>query len=81
MNVDNTRLLDCAHVDQVAGICQYEGCAHQICSQCTATCTTCNIVLCPGHQVQPAGQDPVFCRAHVSRYVAKRLVTTLADKL
>ena len=81
MDVDDTRLLDCAHVGQPAGICQYEGCATQMCSQCTATCASCSIVLCPRHQVQPDGHDCVFCPAHISRYVAKKLLTTLADKL
>lgn len=81
MNVDDTRLLDCAHVDQIAGICQYEGCANQMCSQCTATCDSCSLVLCPRHQVQPDGQDCVFCPAHISRYVAKKLLTALTRKL
>ena len=81
MNVDDTQLLDCAHVDQPAGICQYEGCASLMCSQCTAICACCSIVLCPRHQVQPTDQDCVFCPAHISRYVAKRLLTALADKL
>lgn len=80
MNVDDTRLLDCAHVGQLAGICQHEGCANQMCSQCTATCDTCRIVVCPRHQVQPDGQH-VFCPAHISRYVATRLLTALTDKL
>lgn len=77
MNVDDTRLLDCAHFGQPAGICQYEGCANQMCGQCTATCDACSIVLCPHHQVQPVGHDCVFCPAHISRY----LLTTLANKL
>lgn len=81
MNVDDTRLLDCAHVSKIAGICQYEGCAHQICSECTATCDSCKLLLCPCHQVEPDGQDDVFCPTHISRYALKRLLTALADRL
>lgn len=80
IDVDTRKLLDCAHVDTIAGVCQYEGCQNELCSDCTATCDKCRIVLCPMHQAQPDGHARVYCPDHVTQYAVKQLLRALTNR-
>ena len=81
MNFDETQLLPCGHVGQLAGICQYDECAKQLCPQCIALCEACNTLLCPSHQKQVDGQTRVFCPDHTVDYAVKKLLKTIKRTL
>lgn len=86
MNFESTSLLDCGHVGQTAGICQYtehdddQGCADQVCDQCIAVCDTCRRVLCPRHAVRLDDGTQVYCPDHVKGYVARTLLSAVLDR-
>lgn len=71
------QLLDCGHVGQFAGVCQYHQCGKRLCGDCVATCETCGRVLCRSHQVWLDSRRRVFCPADTRSY----LVTKLAYRL
>lgn len=85
MNFDTT-LLDCGHVGQPAGVCQYaehddgQGCADQVCDACLGACDTCRCVLCPRHAVRLEDGAHTLCQDHVTGHVARSLLTALLDR-
>lgn len=68
-----SRLLDCGHTGELAGICQYERCATRMCAGCIATCESCGRVLCRQHQRWVNGRRQVFCPADVPDYFVTKL--------
>lgn len=80
MNLEDSQLLPCGHVGQLAGVCQYDGCGTEMCADCEARCKNCRRLLCPEHVVELSGGH-TCCPDHVSGYVAKKLLKTVARKL
>jgi len=72
-------LLDCGHVGQFAGVCQFEQCGKKLCQQCCQSCTTCGKLLCPSHQVAVDTQM-ICCPADAKTYVAKRVALRLLGR-
>ena len=80
MNFEENRLLPCGHVGTPAGVCQYDGCGTEMCTDCETRCNSCFRLLCPEHQFELSGGH-VFCADHVTGHVAKKFVKTLAGRL
>lgn len=74
-------ILDCGHVGQLAGICQYQGCAAELCNDCLVSCATCDKNLCPDHQVWLDGNQRVFCADDSRAHVKKKAVRTLIRRI
>ena len=80
MNPDEPRPLDCGHVNTIAGICQYEGCANKICERCEKSCNTCRRVLCSAHQKRAPGTSDAYCEDHIRNYLMRRLADRLSER-
>jgi hypothetical protein len=80
MDIEDRKLLDCAHVNQIAGICQYNDCSNTICESCLASCDACLNVLCPPHQRQPYDNYPVVCEDHITYILKKRLQDAFSNR-
>jgi hypothetical protein len=76
---NSAELLDCGHVGQFAGVCQFEQCGKKLCQQCCQSCTACGRVLCPAHQVAVDTQL-ICCPADAKTYVAKRVALRLLGR-
>ncbi|AGB36914.1 hypothetical protein [Natronococcus occultus] len=74
MNPTEPQLRDCGHVGQMAGICQYNGCAKQLCPYCLQQCETCGRILCPAHQYWRDGGRRVLCEPHNRAYLIRTVV-------
>lgn len=68
------QLLDCGHVGQFGGVCQYEGHGIRLCRNCLITCDRCGRCLCPRHQrwTEWVAETRVFCPDHLLPYYARR---------
>ena len=74
MAPDRPPLLDCGHVGEFTGICQYNRCGKRLCPDCTGVCEACGIVLCRHHQVWLDRQRRVFCPDDSRRYLKRKVV-------
>lgn len=85
MDFDTTTLLDCGHVGQPAGVCQYaadgeQGCADRVCSDCIAVCDTCRSVLCPRHSTRLDDDNATYCQDHVTGAIVRTLISAVLDR-
>lgn len=70
-------LLDCGHVGEFGGVCQYR-CGKRLCQACSQRqCARCGIVVCGRHSVVLDHGRRVFCPAHTRGYLAAKLITHL----
>lgn len=81
MDPTDPQLRDCGHVGHYTGVCQYEGCAKQLCATCIRSCETCGIVLCPAHQDWVDGQRRVLCPDHGKKYRAIKALRAIMPGL
>lgn len=74
-------LKDCAHADEeLAGVCQWQGCAKQLCTECLKDCARCGISLCKEHQHWlDDGQTP-FCKECTGGHVKQKAAFFLLDR-
>ncbi|EMA39166.1 hypothetical protein [Halobiforma nitratireducens] len=75
------QLRDCGHVGQLAGICQYLGCANEVCPHCLRFCETCGATLCPAHQAWLDGHTRVFCKDHARKYLIAKIIRRIIPGL
>lgn len=73
-------LQDCGHVGDLGGVCQFAGCAKQLCQRCVQDCATCGITLCPDDQVWLDDGQQVFCENCSGDYVARKAALFLLDR-
>jgi len=78
MTPDQT-VLDCGHVGQLTGICQYQGCADKLCPDCLVSCESCNRNLCPDHQSKL--DSDVYCTEHRRDQLKQQVVKKFIRRL
>jgi hypothetical protein len=81
MDPTDLQLRDCGHVGPFTGVCQYDGCAKQLCSNCIQACETCGTILCPAHQVWLDERRRVFCPDHSTKYLLLKLARAIIPGL
>lgn len=73
-------LKDCAHTDErLAGVCQWQGCARQLCTRCLEDCARCGRSLCKEHQVWLDDGRTPFCEACTGGHVRTKATGLLLD--
>lgn len=79
-------LQDCGHTGDLGGICQFEACAKQLCSNCVADCEVCGRTLCSAHREElDCAPGAVFCQPDKKEYLKNGLLrmggSAVADRL
>lgn len=73
-------LQDCGHVGDWAGVCQFQGCAKQLCTKCVQDCAACGITICDEHQEWLDGGTQVFCPDCSGDHVKQKAGFFLLDR-
>lgn len=74
-------LKDCAHTDEeLGGVCQYQGCAMTLCTECVKDCTSCGITICDEHTVWLDGGQTPFCPDCSGDHVKQKAAGVLIDR-
>lgn len=81
-----SNLQDCGHYRDREGICRFQGCAKQLCTQCIAVCAVCGITLCPDHTEElNCAPDAAFCdpcrRAYLKQQLFMAGGSAVADRV
>lgn len=74
-----SNLKDCGHVGDLGGVCQFQGCGKQLCTECVEDCAVCGITVCPDDQVWLDGGQQVFCEDCSGGYVKQKAGFFLLD--